>query len=74
MNKKWEYRIESLKSEGFNSKESLMKIKDYLSKIGLEGWELIGLIPTFQTFTKSGLNAKHLSLSKCVLFLKREIS
>lgn len=70
--KKWSYRIESLHAKDFNEASSLKEIKDFISQIGLEGWELIGITPTSQV-EKIEFGGKKNNLNKCLLFFKKEI-
>jgi hypothetical protein len=45
---KWEYRIEELGSKSGLFKEAVAKeMNKGLAEIGEQGWELVGMIPTF---------------------------
>lgn len=70
--KKWEYRIEGLSTKDFNDEKSIKEIKDLLSGIGSDGWELIGVVPTSQ-FENPGLTGKTLMAKKCLLIFKKEV-
>lgn len=69
--KKIEYRVEGIDAKNFNDEKSIREIKDFLSKIGLEGWELMGVVPTSQQ--KEGLGQNWFVTKKCILIFKKEI-
>jgi len=68
--KKWEYRVESVNTKNFNDEKSVKELKDFLSQIGSEGWELTGVVSTSQQ--KEGLGQDLLNMKKCLLIFKRE--
>jgi hypothetical protein len=68
--KKWEYRVEGVNTKNFNDEKSIKELKDFLSQIGSEGWELTGVVPTSQQ--KEGLGQDFLNMKKCLLIFKRE--
>lgn len=69
--KKIEYRIEGIDAKDFNEEKSIKEIKDFLSKLGLEGWELMGVVPTNQH--KEGFGQDQLVMKKCLLIFKKEL-
>ena len=69
--KKYEYRVEGINTENFNNEKSIKEVKDLLSKIGIEGWELIGVVPTAQK--KEGFGQDWIIAKKCILIFKKEI-
>lgn len=69
--KKIEYRVEGIDAQNFNDEKSIKEIRDFLSKIGLEGWELMGTIPTSQK--KEGFGQDLLNVKKCLLIFKRDL-
>lgn len=69
--KKYEYRVEGIDVNNFNDEKSIGEIKDFLSKIGLEGWDMIGIVPTSQK--KEGFGQDWFVMKKCVLIFKKEI-
>jgi len=71
--KKWDYRVEALSARDFNKKESVKEIKDLLSKIGSEGWELIVTPSTFVVETSTIFATRNHVVEKCLLIFKKEI-
>jgi len=69
--KKYEYRVEGINTKNFNDEKSIKEIKDFLSKIGLEGWELMEAVSTTQQ--KEGFGQDWLVTKKCILIFKKEI-
>ena len=69
--KKYDYRIEGLSAKDFNEEKSIKQIKDFLSQLGSEGWELMEIMPTSKQ--KEGLSQNWLTVKKCLLFFKKEI-
>ena len=69
--KKWEYRVEGLDAKNFNDEKSVKEIKDFLSQIGSDGWELVGVIPTSQQ--KEGFGQDLLNVKKSLLIFKKEL-
>lgn len=69
--KKWDYRVEALSSKDFDKENFVKDIKKFLSQLGLEGWELINITPTFEEAVPFAL--KDYALRKCLLFFKKEI-
>lgn len=70
--KKWEYRVEGISVNNFIDKNSIKEIKEFLSQLGTEGWELIQAIPVVQDLASSFVG--NTSTAKKSLFIfKKEI-
>lgn len=69
--KKYDYRIESLSTKDFNEEKSIKELKDFLSQLGSEGWELIEIMLTSKQ--KEGMTQTWLTAKKCLFFFKKEI-
>lgn len=67
--KKWSYRMEALSAQDFNKENFVKELKDFLSQIGIDGWELVGITPTFMGATI----VKDYAIKKCLLVFKKEI-
>lgn len=64
---KWEYRIEELGSKTGLFKEAVAKeLNKGLTEIGADGWELVGMIPTFLHKGMTGY-----SITQDILIFKR---
>ena len=64
---KWEYRIEELGSKTGLFKEAVAKeLNKGLAEIGADGWELVGMIPTFIHKGMTGY-----SITQDILIFKR---
>ncbi|MCP6726757.1 MAG: DUF4177 domain-containing protein [Patescibacteria group bacterium] len=70
--KRIEYRIEGIEAKDFNEEKTIREIKEFLSKLGSEGWELVEIRPTLQQ-EGSSLSGKRLVMKKGLLILKKEI-
>lgn len=70
--KKWEYRVENISAKNFTNEHTLREIKEFLSHLGSDGWELIEIIPTHQ-FEKGTLTGKNLTTKGCLFIFKREL-
>jgi len=70
MEKNIEYRVESISAKNFSDEKSVKEIKDFLSQIGLEGWELIKMLPTSQ-FEESTITGKKIIMKNCLLIFKK---
>ena len=70
--KKIEYRVEGIDGKNFNEEKTIKEIREFLSQLGSEGWELIEITPTSQ-LEEGGLTGKKLIMKKCLLIFKREV-
>jgi len=71
--KKFEYRVENISAKDFSNQETVKEVKDFLSEMGTNGWEMITIIPTSQ-FEESGLTGKRLIMKNSLLIFKREVT
>jgi hypothetical protein len=70
--KKIVYRVEGIDAKDFNEEKTIKEIKEFLTQLGSEGWELVEMVPTLQ-FEESGLTGKKFIMKKCLLILKKEV-
>ena len=69
--KKIEYRFEGIDAKDFNEEKTIKEIKEFLSQLGSEGWELMQMVPTAQ-WEESALTGKKLVMKKGLfIFMKK---
>jgi Domain of unknown function (DUF4177) len=62
----WEYKVESFRYGLYNTDESL---QGALNTLGLEGWELVSVVPRIQG--QSDADGGSVDVNELKLFLKR---
>jgi hypothetical protein len=70
MEKEIEYRVENIAAKNFSDEKSVKEIKDFLSQVGSEGWELMTVLPTNQ-FEESAFTGKRIIMKNCLLVFKK---